>query len=171
MKRWLILVAALCATCVMSFAQNYSDDAVSHKFEASIGGRLANGDGGLMSYQTIKTGFRFTPDWSVRAGYSSGTGKYWDTDIMHKSDIVDLGIAKAFRSDRMKNVETLITFGAGYMWDKSSGTVSSKVLGMFDFESRLYTSKNGYIGVSFNAYAGKNFVQSSWLGVSWGIRF
>ena len=90
---------------------------------------------------------------------------------MHKSDIVDLGVAKAFRSDSMKNFETLITLGAGYMWDKNSGTVTNKVLGMVDLESRFYTSKNSYLGVSFNSYAGKDFVQTSWLGISWGIRF
>lgn len=53
----------------------------------------------------------------------------------------------------MKNIETLIT------------------LGMVNLESRLYSSKNGYLGISFNAYAGKNFVQVSWLGISWGLRF
>lgn len=53
----------------------------------------------------------------------------------------------------MKNIETLIT------------------LGMFNLESRLYSSKNGYLGISFNAYTGKNFVQASWLGISWGLRF
>ena len=53
----------------------------------------------------------------------------------------------------MKNIETLIT------------------LGMVNLESRLYSSKNGYLGISFNAYAGKDFVQTSWLGISWGIRF
>lgn len=52
----------------------------------------------------------------------------------------------------MKNIETLIT------------------LGMVNLESRLYSSKNGYLGISFNAYAGKNFVQA-WLGISWGLRF
>ena len=35
----------------------------------------------------------------------------------------------------MKNIETLIT------------------LGMVNLESRLYSSKNGYLGISFNAYA------------------
>lgn len=171
MKKRLCLIVALCVTCVMSFAQNYSNDAVPHKFEASIGGRLANGDGGLMCYQAFKAGLRFNPSWSVRAGYSSGVGKNWDTNLMHKSDIVDLGVAKAIRSDSMKNFETLITLGAGYMWDKNSGTVTNKVLGMVDLESRFYTSKNSYLGVSFNAYAGKDFVQTSWLGISWGIRF
>lgn len=53
----------------------------------------------------------------------------------------------------MKNIETLITLGAGYLWDKSSGTVDNKVLGMVNLESRLYSSKNGYLGISFNAYA------------------
>lgn len=48
MKRFTLLLIMLCASGIVSMAQDYSYDANPKKFDLSIGGQLFSGDGGLM---------------------------------------------------------------------------------------------------------------------------
>lgn len=168
MKRLICLLIVLCASCIMSMAQDYSFDANPKRFELSLGGQLFSGDGGLMDFFGIRTGFRFHPDWSIRVGYSIGIGNDWKT---HRSDIANLGIAKIFRNEELKNFETHITLGGGYLWDRFTDGFTGKALGMVDIEGRFYISPKGYLGATIKAYAGKDFAQASFLGFTWGVRF
>ena len=70
MKRFICLLAVLCASGMMSMAQDYSFDANPRRFELSLGGQLFSGDGGLMDFYGTKMGFRFLPDWSVPSSKS-----------------------------------------------------------------------------------------------------
>lgn len=168
MKRFICLLAVLCASGMMSMAQDYSFDANPRRFELSLGGQLFSGDGGLMDFYGTKMGFRFLPDWSVRAGYSIGIGNDWKT---HRSDIADLGIAKIFRNEAFKNFEAHVALGGGYLWDRYSDGVIGKALGMVDIEGRFYISPKGYLGATIKAYAGKDYAKTSFLGITWGVRF
>ena len=57
----------LCASGIVSMAQDYSYEANPKKFDLSIGGQLFSGDGGLMDFYVTEFGYRFHPNWSVRA--------------------------------------------------------------------------------------------------------
>lgn len=168
MKKVICLLIVLCTSCMMSIAQDYSFDANPKRFELSLGGQLFSGEIGLMDFYGMKMGFRFHPDWSVRAGYSVGIGNDWKT---HRSDIADLGIARIVRYEALKNFETHIALGGGYLWDRHTDGVIGKALGMVDIEGRLYFSPKGYLGATIKAYAGKDFAQTSFLGITWGVRF
>lgn len=168
MKRLYCLLIMLCASGMVSFAQDYSYGANPKKIELSLGGQLFSGDGGLMDFYGMRMGVRFHPDWSVRVGYSMGVGDDWKT---HRSDIADLGIAKIFRNEALKNFETHIAFGGGYLWDRYSDGVIGKALGMVDVEGRFYISPKGYLGATIKAYAGKDYAKTSFLGITWGVRF
>lgn len=168
MKRLSCLLVVLCTSFMMSMAQDYSFDANPRRFELSLGGQLFSGNGGLMDFYGMRMGFRFHPDWSIRAGYSMGAGNDWKT---HRSNVADLGIAKIFRNEDLKSFETHIAFGGGYLWDQYSDGVLRKTLAMVDIEGRFYISPKGYLGATIKAYAGKDFAKTSILGITWGVRF
>lgn len=168
MKKLYCLIIVICASCMMSMAQDYSFDVYPKKFELSMSGQLFSGDCGVMDFFGTRVGFRFHPDWSLRAGYSIGLGNDWRS---HRSDIADLGIAKTYRNAGLKNFEVHATLGGGYLWDRFPDGVTGKMLVMVDFESRFYVSPKGYLGATVKAYAGKEYAQTSFLGITWGIRF
>lgn len=168
MKKFYCVLIVLFAACTLSRAQDYSYVAYPKQIEISLGGQHFFGDGGLMDFWGMRMGFRFHPDWSLRAGFASGIGNDWKT---HRSDIADLGIARVIRNKDLKNLETQITFGAGYLWDRYTEGVNGKVLGMIDIENRYYISPRGYIGATIKTYAGKDYAKASFLGITWGIRF
>ncbi len=168
MKRFICLLALLCASGMMSMAQDYSFDANPRRFELSLGGQHFSGDGGLMDFYGMKMGFRFHPDWSVRAGYSMGIGNDWKT---HRSDIADLGIARIYRNEVLKNFEAHVALGGGYLWDRYSDGILGKALGMVDIEGRFHISPKGFLGATIKAYAGKGYTKTSFLGITWGVRF
>ena len=113
------------------------------------------------------SGYRFHPNWSVRAGYSVGIGNDWRT---HRSDIADLGMTWICGNKGLKNFESLTTLGGGYLWDRYSDGVNRKALGMICLENRLFVSTNGYLGFKIKEYVGKEYVKTSFLGITLGVR-
>ena len=168
MKKLYCFLITLCAAYTISKAQDYSYAAYPKHFELSLGGQHFFGDGGLMDFGGIRMGFRFNPDWSLKAVFASGIGNDWKN---HRSDIADLGIARVVGNDGLKNLETQFTFGAGYLWDHYTEGVNGKVLGMMDIENRYYISPKGYLGATIKTYAGKDYVKASFLGITLGVRF
>ncbi|MGN0202476.1 MAG: hypothetical protein ACI399_06170 [Candidatus Cryptobacteroides sp.] len=168
MKRLYLLLIVLCASSMISIAQDFSYDANPKKFDLAIGGQLFSGDGGLMDFYATEFGYRFHPNWSVRAGFSVGVGNDWKT---HRSDIADLGISRIIRNKGLTNFETLVTLGGGYLWDRYSDSVNGKALGMGCIESRLYVSSRSFVGFKIKEYVGKDYIQTSFLGISIGVRF
>lgn len=159
---------ALFLSCAVSYSQDFSFEKYPNRVELSVGNQLFAGDGGVMDYFGMKAGFRFHPDWSLRAGFSSGIGNDWRT---HRADIADFGIARIVRNIGLENFEMHTSFGVAYRWDRYSDNVTGKVLGMVEIESRFYVSRRGFLSTSVKAYAGKNHVQASFLGITWGVRF
>lgn len=168
MKRFALLLIMLCASGIVSMAQDYSYEANPKKFDLSIGGQLFSGDGGLMDFYVTEFGYRFHPNWSVRAGYSVGIGNDWRT---HRSDIADLGMTWICGNKGLKNFESLTTLGGGYLWDRYSDGVNRKALGMICLENRLFFSQNAYLGFKIKEYVGKDYVKTSFLGITLGVRF
>lgn len=168
MKTMVSIAVTLFLSCWVSWSQGYSYDKYPNKFELSVGGQLFSGDGDMTDFLNLRTGFRFHPGWSFRAGYAIGTGNDWK---FHRVNLVDWGIARVSRNMGLADFEMHTTFGAGYRWDNYSGDSTGKVLGMVEIESRYYVSPKGYLGTTLKAYAGKNHVQTSFLGITWGIRF
>ena len=158
----------LCASGIVSMAQDYSYEANPKKFDLSIGGQLFSGDGGLMDFYVTEFGYRFHPNWSVRAGYSVGIGNDWR---IHRSDIADLGMTWICGNKGLKNFESLTTVGGGYLWDRYSDGVNRKALGMICLENRLFVSPNAYLGFKIKEYVGKDYVKTSFLGITLGVRF
>lgn len=168
MKRFALLLIVLCTSGIVSMAQDYSYEANPKKFDLSIGGQLFSGDGGLMDFYVTEFGYRFHPNWSVRAGYSVGIGNDWRT---HRSDIADLGMTWICGNKGLKNFESLTTLGGGYLWDRYSDGVNRKALGMICLENRLFVSPNAYLGFKIKEYVGKDYVKTSFLGITLGVRF
>lgn len=168
MKRFYSLIVVLFVFGVASMAQDFSYESYPKKFELSLNGQLFTGDCGVMEFSGARLGYRFNPNWSLKAGYSVGVGSDWRT---RRIDIADFGVSHISRNNMLKNFEVHTTFGAGYLWNRQGTAVSGKVLGMVDLESRYYVSKNGYLGATLKAYVGNQYVQTSFLGLTWGIRF
>ena len=168
MKKMSSFLIVLCASCLMAVAQDYSYNAFSKKFELSQTDQLFFGEGGLKNAFGVGVGYRLHPDWALRTSFSWQTGNDWES---HLSWVADIGVARVIRNEGLKNMESHIAFGGGYVWDRSVDGTTGKILGMVEIENRFYVSPRSYLGTTIKAYAGKNYAQASFLGISWGIRF
>ena len=82
MKRFALLLIMLCASGIVSMAQDYSYEANPKKFDLSIGGQLFSGDGGLMDFSvtdSIRTGQSVPATLSESAMTGEPTGQILPT--------------------------------------------------------------------------------------------